>query len=137
MIRRYVFSQGAGAPAPVPNPVLKIGVSVAPSFVQFYAFLTSPVDADINISQAYADNFISCGGSAQGSIQRNTNYNIPTGNTTGTTSMNYNILTGVFNTTHVRVYNVIVNGIAINNVGNPQNITVGTKTVTVILQQCS
>ena len=95
------------------------------------------IKCDINISQAYADNFINCGGSAQGSIQRNTNYNIPTGNTTGTTSMNYTILTGVFNTSHSRVYNVIVNGIAINNLGNPQNITVGTKTVTVILQQCS
>jgi hypothetical protein len=137
MIRRYVFSQGAGAPASVPNPVLKIGVSVAPSLVQFYAFLTSPVDADINISQAFADNFISCGGLSQGSIQRNTNYYILTGNTTGTTSMNYNILTGVFNTNHVIVYNVIVNGIAINNLGSPQNITVGTKTVTVMLQQCS
>ena len=132
MIRRYNFMDGdATAPA---NPVLTLSVVVAPggSFVSFQAQLSRAVDANIVINRIFADNFVTCGGAAQGSIQQNANQTINAGDFG--LSFGYQILSGTVNTNKNTVYNVLING---SPVSNGANITVGSFTVNVVLQQCS
>jgi hypothetical protein len=131
MIRRYAAAL-SGTTTPLPDPQLTLSVIVAGGFVTFQSFLSRVVDADIVVNRIFADNFISCGSSAQGSLQRNIDYTIPAGGTGGTFA--YEIISGTVNTSKNRVYNVIINGTVVNN---GDNITVGTFTVNVVLEQCS
>lgn len=118
----------ATAPA---NPQLTLSVLVAGTFVSFQAQLTRALDADFYINKIFADNFITCGGPAQGSIQQNITQTVTAGSF-GLT-FGYQILSGTVNTNKNRVYNVRINGA---NVNDGDTITIGSFSVDVELQTC-
>lgn len=131
MIKRYFDTMG-GVVTPPANPKLTLSVVVGGSFVSFQASLTRALDANFTINRIFADNFISCGGAAQGSIQQNIAQTVNAG-TFGLT-FGYQLMSGTVNTNKNRVYNVNINGSAVNN---GDTITIGSFTVDVVLQQCS
>lgn len=121
-----------GAATPPANPVLTIGVLVVGAFRTFRYTLTRPVDANIVINRVFADNYVTCGGSAQGSMQRNTNFTINAGQQEGNFAPD--IVVGIVNTMKNTVYNTIIDGSAVINGGT---ITVGSFTVDIVLVQCT
>lgn len=135
MIQRYIPGMGAGAPAPPSNPLLVLTVSLNSEGTppDFQYSLSRAVDADIVINRIVADNFITCGDRAQGSIQRTSGYTIPAG-TVDSDVFPPDLDSGVFSGDKYTVNRVRINGTSVTNGGT---IVVGGFTVDIQLQQCS
>lgn len=135
MIKRYIPGMGAGAPAPPSNPVLTLSVQLnsegLPPLFQYS--LSRAVDEDILINRIVADNYLTCGDRAQGSVQRTSGFRIFEG-TVGSDVFDPDLDSGVFSGDKYTVLNVRINGTSVINGGT---ITVGSFTVELEFQQCS
>lgn len=131
MISRFAFLGDGGSSTPS-NPKLILTVQVSGPTVQFAYTLTKPLTANLDISSIFADNYINCGGTAQGSLRRTSLFTITAGfSGSGTFS---GTIFGTFNTTKSTIYNVYINT---TNVNNGSTLTVGGATLEISLQQCS
>lgn len=110
-------------------------VNAGGSFLSFQANLNRAIDATVNINRMFADGFSTsdCSGGAVSSAQKNSTMAIVSGSTS--TSASPEVTSGVWaSASKSVVYNGIVNGSAVIN---GSVMTIGSFTVTLVIQSCS
>lgn len=119
------------------NVTLSFGFINAPGLQTFSATLSQQIDANIHLSEIFADGFsvAGCGGTAVASAQTSIadSWDIPPGGTAN--SINPDSTTGTWaSATHYKIYNVFVNGVVRSN---GDILDIGSYHVTLVIPSCT